>query len=103
MAETDNPIEQILDVETREQPPAEDAGPIREMLATYHAATSDRLLGFLLDLNYDELSFVTCDAWKQKCGGLPKNSLVIAVLNPAAADQRQVGTQQFLILARGPG
>jgi hypothetical protein len=40
------------------------------------------LLGFLLDLSYDDVTVVTCDPWKRNCGGVPRNSLVLVKLSP---------------------
>jgi hypothetical protein len=40
------------------------------------------LLGFLLDLSYDDVTIVTCDPWKRNCGGVPRNSLVLVKLSP---------------------
>lgn len=75
-------------------------GPVSTMLQAYEAASSDRLLGFLLDMSYDEMRLVTCDAWKRKCGGVPRNSFVIVKLNEAAAGVRPGSIRRFLILAR---
>jgi hypothetical protein len=46
------------------------------------------------------MRLVTCDAWKRKCGGLPKNSFVIVKLNEDAAGLPAGSTRPFIILAR---
>jgi hypothetical protein len=60
------------------------AGPIGKLVMSCNA-TANNLLGFVLDMSYDEVTIVTCDAWKRKCGGVPKNSFVIIRLNPLVA------------------
>ncbi len=44
----------------------------------------NHLLGYVLDLNYDKATIVTCDGWKLKCGGVPKNSFIIIKASQAA-------------------
>ena len=78
----------------------EPRGRIGSMLDAYESATSARLLGFLLDMTYDEMRLVTCDAWKRKCGGVPRNSFVIVKLNERAAGLPAGSARRFLILAR---
>ncbi len=95
---TINPIESLLDQKIATIVPA--SGAISSMLAHYDVAKSDRLLGFLLEMGFDELRFVTCDAWKRKCGGVPKNSFVIVKLNEKAAGIGTATGQRFLLLAR---
>jgi DNA helicase HerA-like ATPase len=51
-------------------------------IANEYDINSDHLLGFLIDMSYDELQIVTCDSWKQRCGGVPRNSFVIVKLSP---------------------
>jgi hypothetical protein len=63
-----NPIDQELErIATQES--EERLGPVAEIARKYDAVSSKRLLGFLLSLDYDELSIVTCDPWKRACGG----------------------------------
>jgi hypothetical protein len=59
--------------------------PIRAIKATYDPK-SGNLLGFVLDMAYDEATIVTCDAWKQNCGGVPKNSFVLMQVNASASN-----------------
>jgi hypothetical protein len=75
-------------------------GAIQQMLAHYDAGSSAQLLGFLLDLNYDTLELVTCDAWKRNCGGVPRNSFIILKLNEALAGIPPGSIQPSVILAR---
>ncbi len=70
-------------------------------LAMGCSTEASNLLGFVLDMSYDEATIVTCDAWKRKCGGVPKNSFVIIRLSPAAAQLPVEETPRpALILAR---
>lgn len=62
--------------------------------------TGKRLLGFLLQMGYDEMSLVTCDAWKKNCGGVPRNSFVIVKLNEKAAGVTVPAARRAIILAR---
>jgi hypothetical protein len=102
MGTTSNPINAMLDREARTaaRNEAGAGGIIGGMATAYVAATSERLLGFLLKMGYDELHLVTCDAWKLKCGGVPKNSFVIIKLNEDAAGLRPGTVRQSLVLAR---
>ncbi len=94
-----NAIEQVVDTEANQAArPYSSIGPI-ERLASSYTVSNDRLLGFLLDMSYDELQIVTCDAWKQRCGGVPKNSLVIVKPSPAI-EASYPNMRPRLILAR---
>jgi len=59
-----NPIDQELE-RVATQVGEERLGPVAEIARKYDAVSSKRLLGFLLSLDYDELSIVTCDPWKR--------------------------------------
>jgi DNA helicase HerA-like ATPase len=94
-----NAIEQVVDTEANEAArPYSSIGPIERLASSYNVS-NDRLLGFLLDMSYDELQIVTCDAWKQRCGGVPKNSLVIIKPSPAI-EASYPNVRPRLILAR---
>jgi len=95
-----NPVEAVLDREAAAAAKAPETGPVKEMLADYEVASSQRLLGFLLELTYDELRLVTCDAWKRKCGGVPRNSFIIVKLNEPAAGVTPGSVRPCLLLAR---
>ena len=97
---TTNPVQALLDRKVMRGSSQDSAGPVSEMLERYEAPTSDRLLGFLLDMGYDQMRLVTCDAWKRKCGGVPKNSFVIVRLNEKAAGVAPGSMRRFLLLAR---
>ena len=72
-----------------ERPPEEQGvieapGPVSKIARHYVSDPSrarpylpDRLLGFLLNLSYEDVTIVTCDPWKRNCGGVPRNSLVL--------------------------
>lgn len=100
MATSTNPVEALLDREAARRPSSRPTGRIASMLDAYQVATSDRLLGFLLDMGYDALRLVTCDAWKRKCGGVPRNSFIIIKLNEEAAGVTPGSMKRFLVLAR---
>lgn len=76
-------------------------GPLARMLAKYNWR-SPRLLGYLLSMDYDKLTVLTCDAWKLKCGGVPRNCYIIVKLNADAAGLAGSArrTQSFLVFAR---
>jgi hypothetical protein len=75
-------------------------GPIQKLAVSLNASANN-LLGFVLDMSYDEATVVTCDAWKRKCGGVPKNSFVVIRLNPTAAQLSSgEAPRPALILAR---
>jgi hypothetical protein len=100
VANTSNPIEKILDRETKAASGPAPSGKIAAIMAAYSVRDSNRLLGFLLDMGYDEMRLVTNDSWKRKCGGLPKNSFILVKLNEEAAGLPRGSTQPFIILAR---
>lgn len=84
--DTKTPVERALELDEAEvilhghRP----TGPIGRLAGSLDP-DAHNLLGFVLDMSYDEATVVTCDAWKRKCGGVPKNSFVLIRLNPAAA------------------
>ena len=79
---------------------AANLGTIGKIAASYAPNSSQRLLGFLLSLSYDEMRIVTCDPWKRKCGGVPRNSFVIVKVNPNAAGADDAILATRLILGR---
>ncbi len=97
-----NPVEIVLEKD-------EAAALAKETLPTgwtgslvqRYNSESSNLLGFILDMSYDEATIVTCDAWKLKCGGVPKNSFVLIRLGPNATKslQPELG-KPVIILAR---
>jgi DNA helicase HerA-like ATPase len=94
-----NAVEAVLDREAAAPASPAPPGPVSDMLRQYEVG-STRLLGFLLDMGYDEMRLVTCDAWKRKCGGVPRNSFIIVKLNEEAAGVPRGTVRPFLILAR---
>lgn len=95
-----NPIEIAIEAEVAPKAVTATGGVVSEMLAKYGVLDRSALLGFLLKMDYDELTLVTCDAWKRNCGGVPKNSFIIVRLNEKAAAYKPDNAQPFLILAR---
>ena len=94
-----NPIDQELERNIAAREREEKIGPVAEISRKYDAA-SKRLLGFLLSLDYDELSVVTCDPWKRACGGVPRNSVVAIKLGLEAVDKEDRPFCDRIILAR---
>lgn len=58
------------------------------------------LLGFVLNLSYEEVTIVTCDPWKRQCGGVPRNSLVIVRLSPDLVSSEEIDVCDRLIMVR---
>ena len=99
---TRDPIRTALDQDEAEVVSREAAvaGGVGEIVSSY-TRESDNLLGFVLNMSYEDLTVVTCDAWKRKCGGVPKNSFVIVRINPAIVSLAPEQTPTpFLILGR---
>jgi hypothetical protein len=59
-----------------------------------------RLLGFLLNLSYEDVTIVTCDPWKRNCGGVPRNSFVLVRLSPDKVSQEEHGFCDRIIMVR---
>lgn len=94
-----NPIDRELDRKLAKHDGEAKIGPVAEISRKYDAS-SKRLLGFLLSLDYDELSIVTCDPWKRACGGVPRNSVVAIKLGPDAVDKEDRPFCDRVMLAR---
>ena len=97
-----NSIETILNVDEAAALQSSQSGQgAVQSLADALNASAPNLLGYVLDMSYDEATIVTCDAWKRKCGGVPKNSFVVIRLNASAT---QLGVahapKPSLVLAR---
>lgn len=74
-------------------------GPIGRIAQKYHL-DSDRLLGLLLKLDFAESHLVTCDAWKRKCGGVPKGSFLIFRIDPRSVNPEDQYFCNRLVLSR---
>jgi hypothetical protein len=72
-----NPVATVINSELEMR--AEKATQLGNILKAYNAQ-SERLLGFLLKLSYEDMRIVTCDVWKSKCAGVPRNSFVVVKL-----------------------
>lgn len=90
-----NPIEKELERQLPEEP----RGPIGQIAQRYHL-DSDRLLGLLLKLDFEESHFVTCDPWKRRCGGVPRGAFILFRIDPRAVDPKDSDFCNRLILAR---
>lgn len=99
-----NPVERDIERDREERRASRDCGPVGRIARKYDASSDaepgKRLLGFLLSLNYDELSIVTCDPWKRACGGVPRNSFVMIKLGDAAVGEEDRTFLDRVILAR---
>lgn len=74
-------------------------GPVGKIASKYRIE-SDRLVGLLLKLDFAESHFVTCDAWKRKCGGVPRGSFVLFRIDPRAVNLEDMDFCYRMILAR---
>lgn len=99
-----NPVEQDIERDRAERRAAREVGPVARIARKYDASSDGelgrRLLGFLLSLNYDELSIVTCDPWKRACGGVPRNSFVMIKLGETAVGEEDRPFLDRVMLAR---
>lgn len=57
-----------------------------------------RLVGYVLDIGYDEISIITCDPFKVNVGGIPRNSLLIMV--PDSFEQSGISIPPHFTLLR---
>ena len=69
-------------------------------IAREYKIDSPRLLGLLLKLDYSEMHVATCDPWKRKCGGVPRNSFVIVKASPTHLSRDDRHFSDRVILAR---
>jgi hypothetical protein len=69
-------------------------------VAQRYQLDSDRLLGLLLKLDFEESCIVTCDSWKRNCGGVPRGSFVLFRVDQRAVDREDRKFCDRLILAR---
>lgn len=74
-------------------------GPITKIAKEY-TLESNNLLGLLLKLDFNESNFVTCDAWKRNCGGVPRGSFVLFKIDPRSVSKEDIKFCNRLILAR---
>ena len=75
------------------------SGSVGEIAQQYNL-DSNRLLGLLLKLDFEESHFVTCDPWKRNCGGVPRGSFVLFRIDPRSVDPEDQDFCNRLILAR---
>lgn len=82
-----------------------EVGPVATIARSYQPERSraghhDNLLGFILNLSYDDVTIVTCDAWKRNCGGVPRNTLVVVRLAPTRVSKAEGKACDRLIMVR---
>src|SRR5579863_9970274 len=94
-----NPIDADFESDLRAGQPAIALGRVGTIAREY-TLDSSRLLGFLLKLNYEEMHIATCDPWKRKCGGVPRNSFVIVKVSPPHVSAEDRHFCDRVILAR---
>lgn len=93
-----NPLIEELRNQTNGKPQS-DKGTVGSIAEKY-SLESERLLGFLIKLDFAESHIVTCDPWKRKCGGVPRGSFVIFKIDPRAVDLEDREFCNRLIIAR---
>lgn len=69
-------------------------------MAKKYVLSADTLLGFVLKVDFNETHFITCDAWKRKCGGVPRGSFILFRIDPRSVDPEDAVFTERLILAR---
>jgi len=69
-------------------------------IASKYTIESEHLVGLLLKLDFGESHLVTCDAWKRKCGGVPRGAFVLFRIDPRAVNPEDRDFCNRLILAR---
>lgn len=96
-----NPIEADFEAEIsrKDNSHSRPVGPVAAIAREY-AIDSQRLLGLLLKLDYSEMHIATCDPWKRKCGGVPRNSFVLVKASPAHLSREDRHFSDRVILAR---
>lgn len=100
-------ISSIVHADESDIESSSEVGPVSK-IADYYSTllkpdkgkNGDRLLGFLINLNYDEVTIVTCDPWKRKCGGVPRNSLVVIKVSPDQVNAEDKLACQRLVMIR---
>lgn len=85
----------------------EGVGPVGEIAGQYSGLkaapmpnNADRLLGYVLKLTYDHVTVVTCDPWKNLCGGVPRNSLILIRVSSLQVSQDELPYCNRLVMAR---
>lgn len=96
--------------ESQQRPSQEIAdapGPVSRIARHYVSARAaraphlpGRLLGFLLNLSYEDVSIVTCDPWKRGCGGVPRSSFVLVRLSPQKVSAEEASACDRLVMVR---
>lgn len=94
-----NPIEADFESDILKKNVHQAVGQIGAIARKY-TMDSDRLIGLLLKLDYQEMHIATCDPWKRKCGGVPRNSFVIVKVSPAHVSAEDKHFCDRIILAR---
>lgn len=94
-----NQIDTELEKQIAEEEIQVSRGPISEMAKKY-VLSADNLLGFVLKVDFNETHFITCDAWKRKCGGVPRGSFILFRIDPRSVDPEDAVFTERLILAR---
>ena len=68
-------------------------------ISDFYNPDSDNLLGFLLKLDYQGMDIATCDPWKRKCGGVPRNSFILVKIGESYRHKDRYISKR-IILAR---
>ena len=94
-----NQIDTELEKQIAEEEIQVSRGPISEMAKKY-VLSADNLLGFVLKVDFNETHFITCDAWKRKCGGVSRGSFILFRIDQRSVDPEDAVFTERLILAR---
>lgn len=99
---TNNPIEADFEADILLKDEGHAVGTAGQIstIARKYKMDSARLIGLLLKLDYQEMHIATCDPWKRKCGGVPRNSFVIVKVSPAHVSAEDKHFCDRIVLAR---
>lgn len=62
--------------------------------------SDDRLVGYVMNLGYDNATLITNDFYKHRVGGIPKNSFLVVRPEPFEVAGEEYSTPKHLILVR---
>ncbi|WP_170327944.1 helicase HerA domain-containing protein [Ruegeria arenilitoris] len=96
----EDPPTQVPNTETTSAPVAALAKTYQPDKQAADPQNADKLLGFILNLSYEDVTIVTCDPWKRNCGGVPRNTLVLVRLAPSRVSNAERRACDRVIMVR---